>query len=415
MEDNITTPELIPTNWTASDNIITIIGVGGGGSNAVNYMYSQKIPYVNFMICNTDKKALNMSNVPTKIQLGQVLTRGLGAGTNPEVGRKAAVESKDDIEKALEGSTEMVFITCGMGGGTGTGAAPVIAEIAKEKGLLTVGVATIPFRDEGPEALYRALEGIKEFTRHVDSLLVIDNEKLYEIFGSLNLFKAFPKADEVLATAVKSIAEIITCGGYINMDFADVKMVMQNSGMALMGHGSASGPDRALKAVEEAFSSPLLGPLDVKTAKRALVNITSSGEDGKAIETYELSQIMDYIKQYTGHTSSFKRGVVKDDSVGDSLCVTIVVTGFDMVVLPQINEEDIIKNNTIEIKYDPIPFNSRKHGVPLHSEGSSQINRKSRILGKPALIVDNLSEIENLEAETAYERRERMLTEEKEK
>ncbi|MFA7034477.1 MAG: hypothetical protein WC166_07475, partial [Bacteroidales bacterium] len=244
--------------------------------------------------------------------------------------------------------------------------------------------------------------------------LIIDNEKLYEIYGNLNIFKAFPKADEVLAIAVKSIAEIITCGGYINMDFADVKMVMQNSGMALMGHGSASGPDRAIKAVEEAFSSPLLNDLDVSSAKNALVNITSSGEDGKALETAELSQIMDYIKKYTGHTSNFKRGVVRDDSIGENVSVTIVVTGFEMASLPVINEDDIVKNNTIEIKYDPIPFNSRKHGVPLHASGTSQIKRKERILGKPALIVDTIAEIEAMESETAYIRRERMLTEEKE-
>jgi len=413
-KENKIDSQFVPKNWERSDNIITIIGVGGGGSNAVNYMYAQNIPFVNFVVCNTDKKALEMSKVPTKIQLGQVLTRGLGAGTNPEVGKKAAKESIKEIEEALGAGTEMVFITCGMGGGTGTGAAPVVAEVAKNRGLLTVGVATIPFRDEGPEALYRAIEGIKEFNHHVDSLLIIDNEKLYEIYGNLNIFKAFPKADEVLAIAVKSIAEIITCGGYINMDFADVKMVMQNSGMALMGHGSASGPDRAIKAVEEAFSSPLLNDLDVSSAKNALVNITSSGEDGKALETAELSQIMDYIKKYTGHTSNFKRGVVRDDSIGENVSVTIVVTGFEMASLPVINEDDIVKNNTIEIKYDPIPFNSRKHGVPLHASGTSQIKRKERILGKPALIVDTIAEIEAMESETAYIRRERMLTEEKE-
>ncbi|MDD2594606.1 MAG: cell division protein FtsZ [Bacteroidales bacterium] len=397
--------------WDRKSNIIKVIGVGGGGSNAVSYMYSQEIKNVDFAICNTDMQALEMSPVPTKLQLGEIITKGLGAGTDPVKGKKAAKESIDSINKMLGDNTEMVFITCGMGGGTGTGAAPVIAEAAKKREMLTVGVVTIPFRDEGPEALYRAVEGIKEFDKFVDSLLIIDNQKLYEIFGDLDLFEAFPKADEVLATAVKSIAEIITCRGYINVDFADVRMVMKNSGMSIMGTGVASGPDRAIQAVEKAFSSPLLNECDLHTAKSVLVNITSSSESGKTIKTFELSQIMDYIKEYTGPTGNFKRGVVKNDALGENISVTIVATGFEMAQLPVISEDMIHHHNKIEVKYDKKYSESKKRGLPLCPERQSQIVAKSIITGKPALITDNPRTIKELKSEPAITRRERMFKE----
>ncbi|MFA6895413.1 MAG: cell division protein FtsZ [Bacteroidales bacterium] len=404
---------IIPTDWKKRSNIIKVIGVGGGGNNAVSYMYSQKIKNIDFVICNTDYQALQMSSVPDKLQLGSVLTKGLGAGCDPEQGRKAAKESLSQIEQLFEGDTEMVFITCGMGGGTGTGATPVIAEVAKNKGLLTVGVVTIPFRDEGPEALYRAIEGVKELNKQVDSLLIIDNQKLYQMFGELDVFSAFPKADEVLATAVKSIAEIITCGGFINVDFADVKMVMKNSGMALMGTGIASGPTRALEAVEKAFVSPLLNEYDLKTAKSVLVNITSSSEPGMALKTYELSQIMDYIKEYTGPTSNFKRGVVKDDSMGENISVTIIATGFVMNSLPEISEDLINQENRIIMKIEDDDYIFNNRGIPLHTTEQSQIKRKEHIIGKPALIVESSEEIAELESEPAYIRRERMLNAQK--
>ncbi len=404
--------DLIPDNWEESANIIKVIGVGGGGGNAVTYMYKQNIKFVDFVICNTDFQALQMSPVPTKIQLGRVLTRGLGAGTVPSVGRKAAKESLEEINKMLDGSTEMVFITCGMGGGTGTGAAPIIAEAAKARGLLTVGVVTLPFRDEGIEALNRAIEGITELDKNVDSLLVIDNQKLYEMFGDLDIFSAFPKANEVLSTAVKSISEIITSRGYINVDFADVKMVMRNSGMALMGTGIASGQDRAAQAVEMAFTSPLLNEYDMKTAKSVLVNITSSSEAGKALKTNELSQIMDYIKNYTGPTSNFKRGVVKDDSIGENISVTIIATGFVMNSLPVIDQTLLNNNNRIEVK--PTKGSpTQKKGLPLLSGELSTIRNKSHISGKPALITSSGEQIAELYAEPAYIRRERMLNKER--
>jgi len=263
--------ELIPTNWENNRSIIKVIGVGGGGGNAVSHMYRSGLTDVDFVICNTDSQALDMSPVPDKLQLGNVLTRGRGAGCNPEVARQAALESEERKRGLFEGSTEMVFITAGMGGGTGTGAAPVIAKIAREMGLLTVGVITLPVRDEGKDFLKRALEGIQEMQQHADSLLIIDNEKLYNAYGDLPIFEAFQRTDDILNTAVKGISEIITRPGFMNVDFADVKMVMKDSGMALMGTGAGSGENRALKAVDMAFTSPLLNDADLTRARNVLI------------------------------------------------------------------------------------------------------------------------------------------------
>ena len=326
---------MVPNTWQRSSSIIKVIGVGGGGCNALNEMFKQGIVDVEFMICNTDLQSLKTNNVPEKLRLGTDITKGLGAGCDPERGRTAATESIDEIKKSLEGDTEMVVITAGMGGGTGTGAAPVIAKIAKEMGKLTIGVVTLPFRDEGNEFVKRAIIGIKELQKHVDSLLIIDNQKLYHIFSELRISEAFQRANEVLYTAVKGIAEIITNPGFINVDFADVNMVMEDSGMAIMGMGEAEGPDRAIEAVRKAFESPLLNDCDLTTAKGALVNITASGEQN-GISMSELSQIMDYVNSYTGSPDKFKRGVVLDSSVGDKICVTVVATGFDMHNLPQV-------------------------------------------------------------------------------
>lgn len=403
---------LIPDSWQPRKSIIKVIGVGGGGTNAVSYMYEQKLPDVDYVVCNSDFQHLNASPVPHKLQLGPMTTKGLGCGTDPLMGRKAAVESKEEIEKLLDDDTEMVFITCGMGGGTGTGAAPLIAEMAKAKNLLTVGVVTLPFRDEGPEFLYRAKEGIKELNKFLDSLLIIDNEKIYDVYGKLDIFRSFPKADEVLATAVRSIAEIITSHGVINVDFADVKKVMKDSGMALMGIGTANGPDRCRKAVDMAFTSPLLNGYDISEATRALVNITSSSEENNALRAEELSQIMDYIKSYTGETSNFKRGVVKDDSLGDKISVTIIATGFAMGTLPLIDENIINKDNIIivDLPKDGISY---KSGIPLLPTEAVTVTRRELVTGKPALVVSSGVEIARLEAEPAFYRRDRTLKEQK--
>ena len=302
----------------------------------------------------------------------------------------------------------MVFVTCGMGGGTGTGAAPLVAKTAKEQGKLTVGVVTVPFRDEGKESLYRAVEGIKELSKHVDSLLVIDNQKLYQLYGKMNIFTAFHKADEVLATAVKSIAEIITSSGYINVDFADVKKVMKNSGVAIMGIGEAEGEDRATKAVEQALSSPLLNDLNLRSVKNALINITGSADDEHGISMEELSQIMDFTAQYTGATINFKRGIVVDESMGDKISVTIIATGFEMWQLPVIDESEVNRGNRIEVKYERDLFRKRKKGRPLAPDNGKLLN-KQRVSGIPALIVEEVRLIKDLEEEPALVRRERML------
>ncbi len=404
--------DLIPTTWEKRGNIITVIGVGGGGCNAVSYMYSLGIKEVDFYVCNTDQQALEMSPVPNKLQIGAVLTKGLGAGTDYLIGRKAAQESYEEINQALEGDSQMVFVTCGMGGGTGTGAAPVVAEAAKAKGKLTVGVVTIPFRDEGKEALYRAVEGIKELSKHVDSILIIDNQKLYQLFGNMNIFTAFPKADEVLTTAVKSIAEIITSRGFINVDFADVKKVMQNSGVAIMGIGVAEGEGRAVKAVEQAFKSPLLNDLNLKSVKNALINITCSGDETNGITMEELSQIMDTTANYTGATINFKRGIVKNDEMGGKISVTVIATGFEMWQLPVIDENEVNRDNRIDVKYECNLFSLRKRGLPVAADNGKQLN-KQRIGGVPPMITEDPRIIRSLEEEPAYTRRERMINEKK--
>ena len=400
--------DLIPTSWEKRGNIITVVGVGGGGNNAVSYMYKLGLKDVDFVVCNTDTQALQKSPVPAKLQIGPILTKGLGAGTDYTVGRQAAEESIEEIGKLFEGDTQMVFVTCGMGGGTGTGAAPLVAKTAKELGKLTVGVVTVPFRDEGKEALYRAVEGIKELSKHVDSILVIDNQKLYQLYGKMNIFTAFNKADEVLATAVKSIAEIITSSGYINVDFADVKKVMKNSGVAIMGIGEAEGQDRATKAVEQALNSPLLNDLNLRSVKNALINITASSDDEHGISMEELSQIMDFTTQYTGATINFKRGIVFDETMGDKISVTIIATGFEMWQLPVIDENEINRGNRIDVKYVKDLFRSRKKGRPIAPDNGKLLNKR-RVTGIPALIVEDVRLITELEEEPACVRRERML------
>ncbi len=306
-------------------SIIKVIGVGGGGGNAVNHMYHHGIKDVNFVVCNTDAQALAKSPVTVKIQLGESSTEGRGAGNKPEVGRQAAVESIKEIEEILKCNTKMVFITAGMGGGTGTGAAPVIAEVAKELGILTVAIVTIPFRNEGKRRINQALEGISELEKHVDSLLVVNNEKIREIYGDLRVSEAFAKADDVLAIAAKGIAEIITVPGYINVDFADVETVMQNSGVAIMGSATAEGEDRAMRGIKEALSSPLLNNNDIRGAKNILLNITSGTDE---ITMDEIGMITDFVQDASGDDADLIWGNGMDESLGKKLNITIIATGF---------------------------------------------------------------------------------------
>lgn len=320
---------IIPRDWEEDTAIIKVIGVGGGGCNAVNYMYKQNIQGCSFIVCNTDAQALSSSEVPVKIQMGQ---NGLGAGTDPTAGRNAALESQDEIaRKVLDCGTKMLFITAGMGGGTGTGASPVIAKMAKDKGILTVAVVTIPFKNEGNESQSKAVDGIHELEKNVDALLIINNEKLYQFFGDTLIQEAFPKADEVLATAVRGIIEVINRPGYINVDFQDVCKMMRGSGMALMGSGEGTGNDRLEMAVKGAFESPLLNDFDLKTAKNVLVNITT-GANERGAKMSDLERIDDMISEYTGDANHFKKGIIWDDDpdFGDKVRITAIVTGFEM-------------------------------------------------------------------------------------
>lgn len=307
-------------------SIIKVIGVGGGGGNAVNYMYQQGIKDVDFVICNTDAQALAKSNVPKKIQLGESLTEGRGAGNKPEKGAQSAIENLDDVIEVLADKTKMVFITAGMGGGTGTGAAPIIAKAAKDMNILTVGIVTIPFRFEGKQRINQAVEGIRKLKESVDSLLVIDNGKLSEIYGDLKLSTAFSKADDVLSTAAKGIAEIITLHGYINVDFEDVKTVMTDSGVAVMGSACAEGEGRAVTAIREALTSPLLDNNDVRGAKSILLNITSGTEE---VTMDEVGEITDYVYEAVGDSGNIIWGTGQDEALGDNISVTIIATGFE--------------------------------------------------------------------------------------
>lgn len=315
-------------------SIIKVVGVGGGGNNAVNYMFRQGIKDVNFVICNTDAQALENSPVGVKIQLGASLTEGRGAGNKPEIGRQAALENIDEVMDMLSNNTKMVFVTAGMGGGTGTGAAPIIAKAAREAGFLTVGIVTLPFRFEGQQRLQQAIEGINELKQNVDSLLIINNEKLREMYGNLKLSHAFAMADNVLAMAAKGIAEIITVHGYINVDFADVRTVMANSGIAIMGSGISEGEDRAIKAIQQALTSPLLNNNDITGAKNILLNITSGIEE---ISMDEVGIITDYVTQSISKDSLIIWGTGIDESLGDKVSVTIIATGFDANNIPELH------------------------------------------------------------------------------
>ena len=308
-------------------SIIKVIGVGGGGCNAVKNMFEEGIEGVNFMVCNTDAQAMQNNPVPVRIQLGVTLTQGRGAGNLPEQGEQAAIENLDDIRNVLEGSTKMVFITAGMGGGTGTGAAPVIAKLARELDILTIAVVTIPSRSEGKRRFEQALEGVEKLKAHVDSMLVISNEKLHKIYGNLPASAAFKKADNIITTAVKGVAEIITLHGNINIDFADVSTVMAGSEVFIMGTGLAEGPDRAMNAVRQALESPLLDSSSIRGTKDILLNIISGTEE---ITMSEIGEIIDFLQDEAGQDATIIWGNGKDDKLGNQISVTIIATGFDV-------------------------------------------------------------------------------------
>ena len=334
--------------------IIKVIGVGGGGGNAVEYMYDKGICDVDFVICNTDYQALKNSPIPNKVQLGKELTGGHGAGNSPSMGEKSALESLDDIEKLLKENTRMAFITAAMGGGTGTGAAPVIAKLAKDMGILTVGIVSVPARFEGPKRLDQAREGLRRLKDNVDCLIVIDNEKIKKIYGSETLSSAFAKANDVLNIAAKGIAEIITLPGYINVDFADVRTVMTDSGVAIMGAAQASGEDRAIRAITEAMESPLLNNNDILGAKDILLNITSGTDE---ITMDEMSQITSHIIRKVGNNAAVIWGVGTDLNLGDAVSVTIIATGFPT------RDIDILDGDVKEKPVSPVMLTDKEVAV----------------------------------------------------
>lgn len=312
-----------------SDSIIKVIGVGGGGSNAVNYMYSQKIPHVNFVICNTDQQHLDRSPVPTKVLIGMDITHGLGAGNNPDVGRQCADASREQIKQLFDEKTEMVFVTAGMGGGTGTGAGPVVAELAKEAGMLTIGIVTVPFRFEGVQKINNALEGAKEMKKHVDALLIINNENLIELYKDLDFINAFGKADDTLANAARSISDIISEPCYINVDFQDVKTTLKGAGTAIIATAEAKGDHRVTDAINAAIHSPLLKAHDIFSARRILFKFVCSREHPVMVRE------MDEIRAFTTQLPSnieVKWGIGLSPDVGDSVKVTVLASGFDMTL-----------------------------------------------------------------------------------
>ncbi len=371
---------------------IKVIGVGGGGGNAVNHMFKHGIRDVDFVICNTDAQAMEASAIRTRVQLGASLTEGRGAGNKPEVGRQAAIENIEDVKKTLSENTKMVFVTAGMGGGTGTGAAPVIAQCCKEQGYLTVAIVTIPFRNEGKRRIKQAYEGIKELATYVDSLLVINNERIREMFGDFGISEAFAKADNVLSTAAKGIAEIITVPGYINVDFADVETVMRKSGMAVMGTGVSDEENRAEDAVRKALNSPLLNDNEIRGARNILVNINSGA---KEVTMDEVGRITDYVQNMAGFDADLIWGNGTDESLGDKLSVTVIATGFPTSIISELSEQSQRKVVSHTLEKESVSVTKNVHF-------SEHKNEDSRSQSTFEFSVENKSVNDDDEFESLY-------------
>ncbi|HEV2832148.1 MAG TPA: cell division protein FtsZ, partial [Hanamia sp.] len=371
-------------------SILKVIGIGGGGSNAVNHMYSQNIDGVNFIICNTDAQAIANSSVPNKIQLGPHLTQGLGAGANPEIGREATEESLEEIKRILEVNTKMAFITAGMGGGTGTGGAPIIAKICKDLGVLTVGIVTTPFAYEGKKRIAQAQEGINKLKDHVDTLLVISNDKLRHQFGNLTMRAAFAKADNVLATAAKCITDIINSTGQMNVDFADVCTVMRSGGVAILGNAECEGENRAQNAIEQALNSPLLNDNDISGARWILININSAnGEHEFTMD--EVDIIQTYLLSQAGEDSDVILGLGYDDSLENRIGITLIATGFENKEALNKKEEPVqeIKKEEEKVVMVLQPEEKKKMSQPLFlfDEKNEELVEKNE-----KVVEENLSE-----------------------
>jgi cell division protein FtsZ len=376
-------------------SIIKVIGVGGGGSNAVNHMFSQQIEGVNFIICNTDAQAIALSHVPNKVQLGPHLTQGLGAGANPEIGRQATEESLEEIRRILEVNTKMAFITAGMGGGTGTGGAPIMAKICKDLGVLTVGIVTTPFAYEGKKRQQQAEEGIKTLKQYVDTLLVISNDKLRHQFGNLKMREAFAKADNVLATAAKCITDVINSTGQINVDFADVCTVMKNGGVAILGSASAFGENRAQRAIEEALNSPLLNDNDISGAKWILININSAaGEHEFTMDEVEI--IQNHLLSQAGENTDVILGLGYDNSLEEQIGITLIATGFqhkDPFMLPIVKKPEQKEEKIIMVLGEKEEIKSEEKKTEIKKDFDSSTKEMLREELAPKLI-ENLSEYE---------------------
>lgn len=381
---------------TDTPKIIKVIGVGGGGGNAVTHMYKEGIHDVTFVLCNTDNQALNRSDVPVKVPLGRNITQGLGAGNKPERAMMAAEESMEDIRKMLSDGTKMVFITAGMGGGTGTGAAPVIARFAKDMGILTVGIVTIPFVFEGERKIIQALNGVEEISKNVDALLVINNERLREIYSDLTMTNAFGKADDTLTIAAKSIAEIITLPGIINLDFADVNTTMKDGGVALMSNGFGEGEGRVRQALEDALNSPLLNNNDVFNAKKILFNV-SFGEEAE-LRMEEMNDVHDFMSRF-GRDIEVIWGTAIDNTLGTKVKMTILATGFGMEDIPQIAEKRQIEQGRMteeELRLEEERLNkerAEKDLIDKYYGASGQ--RMRRVAARAKAVVLNQDELDD--------------------
>ena len=363
-------------------SIIKVIGVGGGGSNAVTHMYKQGIVGVDFAICNTDSQAMDLSPVPTKIALGPLVSAGLGAGSQPQRGKQACLESIEDVKNYLGTTTKMLFITAGMGGGTGTGAAPIIAKTAQEMGILTVAIVTLPFTFEGRKRTMQGFEGLDELKKNVDTIIIISNDKLRQIFGNLSVSGAFAQADNILTTAAKGIAEIITVPGYVNVDFEDVNTVMRGSGVAIMGIGIADGDNRAKKSVDSALSSPLLEETNITGAKHILVNITSGT---KEVTMDEIFAITEFVQEEAGDGANLIWGNCYDETLGDKLSVTVIATGFESRT--QNNHKEADTKVVLTLDDEPIRKDAKRHdffGFGFDdTEGGNSLELDSSRFSKP--------------------------------
>lgn len=386
-----------------TNDIIKVIGVGGGGGNAVNYMYKQQIPHIQFVVCNTDKQALDRSEVPKHVLLGYDITKGLGAGNVPEVGRKCAESSEEEIRALFDDKTEMVFITATMGGGTGTGAAPVVARIAKDCGMLTIGIVTVPFYFEGEKKILKALEGAKELKKHVDALLVINNENLIELYKDWNFFNAFHKADDTLANAARSISEIISDSLYINVDFQDVKTTLKDSGSAIIATAEGEGEHRITQAINAALHSPLLKDHDINTSKRLMLKFMCNKDSDNPIRAEEINEITSFTSKLSG--IDVKWGIGHDPSLGDKVKITVLASGFDVTIAEgDDTKKTIVLKNEPEDKTELTQKQKEQENEIAKVYGMDKVKQQQQLAAKMKYAVLTPSQFDNHEVIALLER-----------